>query len=33
MGIGAIQELHRTITRQQTIIDGLITRIEALEGV
>ena len=33
MGIGAIQELHRTITRQQTLIDNLLSRIEALEGV
>jgi len=32
MGIGATQELHRIITRQQTIIDGLISRIEALEN-
>ena len=31
MGIGAIQELHRTITRQQTLIDNLLSRIEALE--
>jgi len=33
MGIGAIQELHRTITRQQTLIDNLLSRIEALEIV
>ena len=32
MGIGATQELNRIITRQQTIIDGLISRIEALEN-
>ena len=30
--VSATQELHRIITRQQTIIDGLITRIEALEN-
>ena len=30
--VAATQELHRTITRQQTIIDGLITRIEVLEN-
>jgi len=33
MGIGAIQEFHRTITRQQTVIDSLIARIEALENL
>jgi len=33
MGIGAIQELHRTIQRQQTVIDSLIARLEALEAV
>ena len=32
MGIGGIQELHRTITRQQTVIDSLISRIEMLES-
>jgi len=31
MGIGAIQELHRTITRQQVIIDNLTNRIELME--
>ena len=31
MGIGAIQELHRTITRQQAIIDNLTNRIELME--
>ena len=31
--VAATQELHRMLVRQQTVIDGLITRIEALEAV
>jgi len=30
--VSATQELHRIIMRQQTVIDSLISRIEALEG-
>ena len=31
--VSATQELHRMILRQQTIIDSLILRLEALEAV
>ena len=31
--VAATQELHRMILRQQTVIDSLISRIEALEGI
>jgi len=33
LNVAATQELHRIIMRQQIVIDGLITRIEALEAV
>ena len=33
LNVCATQELHRIITRQQTVIDNLIARLEALEAV
>jgi len=33
LNVSATQELHRIIMRQQTVIDSLIARIEALEGI
>jgi len=33
LNVCATQELHRIITRQQAVIDSLISRIEVLEGV
>ena len=32
LNVAATQELHRIITRQQAVIDSLISRIEALES-
>jgi len=32
LNVCATQELHRIITRQQAVIDGLISRIEVLEN-